>query len=229
MTLLAAAARWRPLSRPVAHEAFTELVATAFLLIAVVGSGIMGERLCTGNVGLALLANAIATGGALVALILAFGPQSGAHMNPVVTLAGRNRGLTLARGAGLHRRPDYRRHSWCVAGAYYVRSADLAAVTACPHRASSVGRRGGRNVWPADGDLGMPCAHGTGDSVRRRGIHRRGVLVYRLDLICQSRGDDRTCADRYVRRDSSRRCAGFHRGAIDSSSPGAPAFARVRG
>jgi glycerol uptake facilitator-like aquaporin len=62
-------------------------VATAFLLIAVVGSGIMAERLAAGNAGLALLANAIATGGALVALILAFGPQSGAHMNPVVTLA----------------------------------------------------------------------------------------------------------------------------------------------
>jgi glycerol uptake facilitator-like aquaporin len=70
MTLLTSAARRHALSRPVVHEAFTELVATAFLLIAVVGSGIMAERLCTGNVGLALLANAIATGGALVALSL---------------------------------------------------------------------------------------------------------------------------------------------------------------
>jgi glycerol uptake facilitator-like aquaporin len=87
MTLLTMAARRHALSRPVVREAFTELVATAFLLIAVVGSGIMAEHLFTGNVGLALLANAIATGGALVALILAFGPQSGAHMNPVVTLA----------------------------------------------------------------------------------------------------------------------------------------------
>ncbi len=72
--------------RVLAREATSELIATAFLLIAVVGSGIMAERLCGGNVGLALLANALATGGALVALILAFGPQSGAHMNPVVTL-----------------------------------------------------------------------------------------------------------------------------------------------
>ena len=87
MTFLELAAHRRALSRPIVHEAFTELVATAFLLIAVVGSGIMAERLFVGNVGLALLANAIATGGALVALILAFGPQSGAHMNPVVTLA----------------------------------------------------------------------------------------------------------------------------------------------
>jgi glycerol uptake facilitator-like aquaporin len=69
------------------RRALVECVATAFLLIAIVGSGIMAERLCGGNVGLALLANAIATGGALAALILAFGPQSGAHMNPVVTLA----------------------------------------------------------------------------------------------------------------------------------------------
>ena len=87
MTAIATAPRRHALSRPVVHEAFIELVATAFLLIAVVGSGIMAERLCGGNAGLALLANAIATGGALTALILAFGPQSGAHMNPVVTLA----------------------------------------------------------------------------------------------------------------------------------------------
>jgi glycerol uptake facilitator-like aquaporin len=84
---IATAARPAALSRSVVHAAFIELLATAFLLIAVVGSGIMAERLSGGNVGLALLANAIATGGALVALILAFGPQSGAHMNPVVTLA----------------------------------------------------------------------------------------------------------------------------------------------
>jgi len=64
-----------------------ELVGTAFLLAAVVGSGIMGERLAGGNVAIALLANTIATGAALVALILAFGPISGAHFNPAVTLA----------------------------------------------------------------------------------------------------------------------------------------------
>lgn len=63
-----------------------EFFGTAMLLLAVVGSGIMAERLC-GNVGLALLANALATGGALIALILAFGPVSGAHFNPAVTIA----------------------------------------------------------------------------------------------------------------------------------------------
>lgn len=64
-----------------------ELIATAFLLIAVVGSGIAAERLSGGIVGLALLANALATAAALFVLILTFGPVSGAHMNPAVTLA----------------------------------------------------------------------------------------------------------------------------------------------
>jgi len=65
----------------------SEALATAFLLMVVVGSGIMAERLCGGNVGLALLCNALATGAGLVALILTFGPISGAQMNPVVSLA----------------------------------------------------------------------------------------------------------------------------------------------
>ena len=64
-----------------------EFVGTAFLVAAVVGSGIMGERLAGGNVAIALLANTIATGAALAALILTFGPISGAHFNPAVTLA----------------------------------------------------------------------------------------------------------------------------------------------
>ena len=60
---------------------------TALLLATVIGSGILGERLSGGSVGLALLANTIATGAGLVALILCFGPISGAHFNPAVTLA----------------------------------------------------------------------------------------------------------------------------------------------
>jgi glycerol uptake facilitator-like aquaporin len=64
-----------------------EFLGTLFLVATVVGSGIMAERLSGGNVALALLANTIATGAALVALILTFGPISGAHLNPAVTLA----------------------------------------------------------------------------------------------------------------------------------------------
>ena len=64
-----------------------EWLGTAFLLAAVVGSGIMAERLAGGNVALALLCNTIPTGAILVVLILVFGPVSGAHFNPAVTLA----------------------------------------------------------------------------------------------------------------------------------------------
>jgi len=62
-------------------------VGTALLLATVIGSGVMGERLAGGNVAVALLANTLATGAALVALILTFGPISGGHFNPAVTLA----------------------------------------------------------------------------------------------------------------------------------------------
>lgn len=69
------------------RRAVAEGVGTALLLATVVGSGIMGERLAGGNVAVALLANTLATASALSALILTFGPVSGAHFNPVVTLA----------------------------------------------------------------------------------------------------------------------------------------------
>src|SRR5262245_18984597 len=75
-----------------ARRLTAEGLGTALLLATVVGSGIMGERLAGGNIALALLANAIPTGAGLVALILTFGPISGAHFNPVVTLADASQG-----------------------------------------------------------------------------------------------------------------------------------------
>jgi glycerol uptake facilitator-like aquaporin len=74
------------------RRAFAEGLGTALLLATVVGSGIMGERLAGGNVAVALLANTLATGAGLVALILTFGPVSGAHFNPAVTLADATQG-----------------------------------------------------------------------------------------------------------------------------------------
>jgi glycerol uptake facilitator-like aquaporin len=70
-----------------ARRISAEALGTALLLAAIVGSGIMGERLAAGNVAVALLANTLATGATLTALILTFGPISGAHFNPAVTLA----------------------------------------------------------------------------------------------------------------------------------------------
>jgi glycerol uptake facilitator-like aquaporin len=86
------------LSRRVAAE----FLGTGFLVAAVIGSGIMGERLSGGNVAIALLANTIATGAALAALILAFLPVSGAHFNPVVTMAAALRDGIALKEAGLY-------------------------------------------------------------------------------------------------------------------------------
>jgi len=80
------------MQRTIARRVTAEAVGTSLLLAAVVGSGIMGERLAGGNAAVALLANTIATGAALVALILTFGPISGAHFNPAVTLADASQG-----------------------------------------------------------------------------------------------------------------------------------------
>jgi glycerol uptake facilitator-like aquaporin len=75
-----------------ARKLVSEALGTAFLLAAVVGSGIMAERLAGGNAAIALLANTIVTGACLVALILTFGPISGAHLNPAVTIADATQG-----------------------------------------------------------------------------------------------------------------------------------------
>jgi glycerol uptake facilitator-like aquaporin len=85
---------------PLSRRVTAEFAGTAFLVAAVVGSGIMAERLAGGNAALALLANTIATGAALVALILAFAPISGAHFNPAVSFAAALEGhLRVAEAA----------------------------------------------------------------------------------------------------------------------------------
>jgi glycerol uptake facilitator-like aquaporin len=88
--------------RDLTRRATAEFVGTALLVAVVVGSGIAAQRLSPGELGLELLENAIATGAALVALILAFGSVSGAHFNPVVTMADRILGGTSSRDAGVY-------------------------------------------------------------------------------------------------------------------------------
>ncbi len=76
----------KPATAPLPQRLAAEALGTAFLLMVVIGSGIMGERLAGGNVAIALLANSLATGCGLAVLIHVFAPLSGAHFNPVVTL-----------------------------------------------------------------------------------------------------------------------------------------------
>ena len=86
------------LTRRLAAEAF----GTGMLIVAVIGSGIMASRLSTGDIGLQLLENAVATGGALLVLIATLGPISGAHFNPVVTLLDYLLGTTKTRDSALY-------------------------------------------------------------------------------------------------------------------------------
>jgi glycerol uptake facilitator-like aquaporin len=88
--------------RELVRRASAEAVGTAFLVAAVVGSGIAAQRLSPGDTGLQLLENAVATGAALVALILTLGPVSGAHLNPVVTVVDRVLGGMTTRESGVY-------------------------------------------------------------------------------------------------------------------------------
>ncbi|HEY1312019.1 MAG TPA: MIP/aquaporin family protein [Pseudolabrys sp.] len=85
-----------------ARRAASEFLGTAFLLAAVVGSGIMAQRLAGGNVALALLSNTLATGAILTVIILVFGPVSGAHFNPAVSIAFALRGELPWRTAAIY-------------------------------------------------------------------------------------------------------------------------------
>jgi glycerol uptake facilitator-like aquaporin len=87
---------------PLTHRVAAECLGTAFLLAAVVGSGIMAQRLAGGNVALALLCNTLPTGAILVVLILVFGPLSGAHFNPAVSLAFASRRALPWRDAAIY-------------------------------------------------------------------------------------------------------------------------------
>ena len=95
-------ARNEPETISLARRMTAEAIGTGLLLATVIGSGIMGEQLSAGNTALALLANTIATGAVLVALILTFGPISGAHFNPAVTLADASQGGIAWRDVPLY-------------------------------------------------------------------------------------------------------------------------------
>ena len=125
-----------------------EFLGTAFLLATVVGSGIMAERLSGGNIAIALLGNTIPTGAMLVVLIVLFGPISGAHFNPAVTLAFFDSpGNQRTNGVGIYRRSDYRRPRRHVVSPYNVRGKRTASLRETTYWCVAMVRGIYRNVW----------------------------------------------------------------------------------
>ena len=193
-----------PLTRRLLAEAF----GTAGLVAVVVGSGIAAQRLSPDDAGLQLLENSTATVLGLAVLILVFGPVSGAHFNPVVTLVDWALGRRSGTGMAL---PDVAAYVvaqviGAVAGAVLANAMyDLDLVqTSQHHRAGGLDLpgRGGRDGRPGPADLRAgPDRPERGD--RRSGgrLHRRGVLVHQFHVVRQPRGDGRADLLRHLRRD----------------------------
>ena len=162
-----------------------ETLGTAFLLAAIVGSGIMAERLAGGNVAIALLCNSLATGAMLVVLITILGPISGAHLNPAVTLAFFSQTLHHERSRrSLCLLPD------CWWGLSHMGRAPQVWERDLPSLDHST-RGTGPLVRGGCGDLrahpGYPWHTSVENGQRphgRRPLHHLGLLVYRLDELC---------------------------------------------
>ena len=192
-----------------------EAVGTAFLLAAVVGSGIMGERLAGGNEAVALLANTVSTGAALTVLILTFGPISGAHFNPAVTV-----GEGFLRGLPWRDVPGY--------VAAQIIGAVVGVVVANlmfdePAVFFSQKHRVGAGQWLGEfvatfGLLSViqGCVRlaELGGAVRRGRLHHRGLLVHLVHVVRQSRRDHSPDPLGHVRRHLSDACARVHRHAV---------------
>ena len=185
-----------------------EFLGTAFLVADVVGSGIMGERLAGGNVAIALLANTIATGAALVALILHFGPISGAHFNPAVTLAD-----AMERGISWREEP-YMSHAIC--GRNWRRIVahlmfGLRWYSLSPHARSGWAIVLSEFVatFGLFGDLGLLAVAARSGAVRGRKLHHGSLLVYGINLVCKSGGHDCAGCIGYLCGDSAVGCSLF--------------------
>lgn len=170
--------------QPLAKRVVAEALGTFFLLAAVVGSGIMAERLANGNTALALLANTAATGAALIALIISFAPLSGAHFNPVVTLFRFASRLTLAGSCRLSASTSSGWNWRRCDGKSDVRSASGFLISTSKNwhgsttqRVHSHARAGKCNSRRQPLDRCRCCGC-------RWCIHKRGLLVYSVNLVC---------------------------------------------
>ena len=221
-----------------ARRVTAEFLGTLFLVATVVGSGIMGERLAGGNVAIALLANTIATGAALVALILTFGPISGAHLNPVVTLADAMEARNRVEGdSRIHFRADRGRNRRRRCRAFNVWAAGRISIAARAEWSNADIQRVHSDVRIAGGDLGMFAPAFECDGIRRGSVHHGSVLVHSVHVVREPRSDDRARAQQYFFGDTARgrawiypcaNCRGDRRDAAVSLADSGAAVARER-
>jgi Major intrinsic protein len=210
-----------------------EFIGTAMLLAAVVGSGIMGDRLAGGNGAIALLANTLATGAALVTLILTFGPVSGAHFNPAVSVADATQGGLSPAAAVAYCLVQ------CAGGMVGVALAhvmfELPLFSLSTHLRSGTSQivgEGRGDLRIACGDLERVAAPQCGGSFRCRRLHHGSVLVHCLNVVRKSCGHAGTRLHRHLLghpacrcprlcRRASRGCGGGDRVApmADSNAP----------
>ena len=183
------------------------------LLAAVVGSGIMGDRLAAGNVAVALLANTIATGAALVALILTFGPISGAHFNPAVTVADASQGGTRWSDV-----PTYIGAQ--IVGAFVgVFVAHLMFEEQVLQVSTHVRSGGSQVLSECIATFGLlaviwGCSRARSPSRSRlaSACTSQQCMVYGVDIVCKPGGDHRQSDDGYIRWNPTIRRARVHRG-----------------
>ena len=198
-----------------------EWLGSAFLLAAVVGSGIMAQKLAGGNAALALLCNTLPTGAILVVLILIFGPLSGAHFNPAVTLAFASRGELPWAIAGLYIVVQIAGGIAGVWTAHLMFELPLWQIVAHgAHRCRTMACRGRGNLRPAAHDFRLRGPRTRRGRLRRRPLYHLGLLVHRVDVVRQSRGDHRACAVGYVCRHCAGRGPALHRSAVAGGRAG---------
>ena len=156
-----------------------EALGTAFLLAAVVGSGIMGDRLSQGNVAIALLVNTIATGATLAALILTFSSISGAHFNPAVTLAAASLDEMPWKQVPSYIAAQNRRSAErCRYRTHHVWAAPVLELSSCKARLRTRIQRICRHLWIAQCDLGLQPISLLGSCLCCRRIYYRRLLVH---------------------------------------------------
>ena len=189
------------------RAAAAEAIGTALLLAIVVGSGIMGERLAQGNAAVALLANSIATGAGLYALIVILGPISGAHFNPVVSGVSVWEGRLSARDGVVYVVAQLSGAFAGVVGAHAMFGLPIVQIST--HVRPTLGEGLGEVIATFGLVMVILLAlrvSGRSDPDCGGGFHYECLLVYVVDVIRQSRRDLCTGDDRYLCRNLPVQC-----------------------